>query len=68
MMLGAHLISSGRKFQSEADAVSINSFPNVIVSLRFGTSDVVFLISSDDWGGTSLISHIHMKVLHNGGI
>ena len=42
MMLGAHLISPGRKFQSEADAVSINRFPNVIVSLRFGTSDVVF--------------------------
>ena len=42
MMLGAHLISSGRKFQSEGDAVSIHRFPNVIVSLRFGTSDVVF--------------------------
>ena len=42
MMLGEHLISSGRKFQSKADAVSINRFPNVIVSLRFGTSDVLF--------------------------
>ena len=41
-MLGAHLISSGRKFQSEADTVSINRFSNVIVSLLFGTSDVVF--------------------------
>ena len=39
MMLGAHLISSGRKFQSEVDTVSINRFPNVIVSLRFGTSE-----------------------------
>ena len=67
-MLGAHLISSGRKFQSEADAVSINRFTNVIVSFRFGTSDVVLLISGDDWGGTSLISHIYKKVLHNGGI
>ena len=63
MMLGARLISSRRKFQSEVDAVSINRFPNVIVSLRFGTSDVVLLISGDDWGG-----HIHKKVLHNGGI
>ena len=42
MMLGARLISPGRKFQSEADEVSINRFPNVIVSLLFGTSDVVF--------------------------
>ena len=39
MMLGAHLISSGRKFQS---AVSINLFPNLTVLLRFGTSDGVF--------------------------
>ena len=36
MMLGAHLISSGRKFQSEAAAVSINLFPNLTVLLRFG--------------------------------
>ena len=42
MMLGAHLISSGRKFQSEASAVSINLFPNLTVLLRFGTSDGVF--------------------------
>ena len=33
--LGAHLISSGRKFQGEADAVSIKRFPNVIVSFLF---------------------------------
>ena len=58
MMLGAHPISSGRKFQGEADAVSNNRFPNVFF-LRFGTSDVILLISGDDWGGTSLISHIH---------
>ena len=63
MMLGAHLISSGGKLQSEADAVSINRLPNVIVSLRFGTSDGVF---ADLLGGTSLIGHIHKKVLHNG--
>ena len=43
MMLGAHLISLGRNHQSEADPVSINCFPNVIVSLRFGTSDIVFV-------------------------
>ena len=42
MMVGAHLISSGRKFQSEAAAVSINLFPNLTVLLRFGTSDGVF--------------------------
>ena len=42
MMLGAHLISSGRKFQSEAAAVSINLFPNLTVLLRFGTSDGLF--------------------------
>ena len=42
MMLGAHLISSGRKFQREADAVSINLFPNLTALLRFGTSDGVF--------------------------
>ena len=41
-MFGTHLISSGRKFQSEAAAVSINLFPNLTVLLRFGTSDVVF--------------------------
>ena len=41
-VLGAHLISSERKFQSESDAVSINRFPNVIVSLRFVTSDFLF--------------------------
>ena len=41
-MVGAHLITSGRKFQSEVDAVSTNRFPNVIVSLQFGTSDVEF--------------------------
>ena len=41
--LGEHLISSGRKVQREVDAVSIKRFPNVIVSLRFGTSDVVFV-------------------------
>ena len=42
MMLGAYMISSGRNFQSEADSVSINFFPSVIVLLRFGTSDFVF--------------------------
>ena len=42
MMLGAHLISSARKFQSKADVVFINRFPNVIGLLRFGTSDSVF--------------------------
>ena len=41
MMMGEHLISSGRNFQSEANTVSINRFPNVIVSLRLGTSNVV---------------------------
>ena len=42
MMLGVRLISSGRKFQSEAAAVSINLFPNLTVLLRFSTSDSVF--------------------------
>ena len=42
MMLGAHLTSSGRKFQSEAAAVSINLFQNLAVLLRFGTSGDVF--------------------------
>ena len=42
MMLGAHMISSVRKFKREADAVSINRFPTVIVLLRFGNSDFVF--------------------------
>ena len=41
MMMGEHLISSRRNFQSETNTVSINRFPNVIVSLRFGTSNVV---------------------------
>ena len=42
MILGTHLIFSGRKFQSELAAVSIILLPNVTVLLRFGTSDVVF--------------------------
>ena len=42
MMLDTHLISYGRKFHSEAAAVSINLFSNLTVLLRFGTSDVVF--------------------------
>ena len=41
-MFGTHLTSSGRKFQSEAAAISINLFPKLTVLLRFGTSDVVF--------------------------
>ena len=42
MMFGAHLISSGRKFQHEAAAVSINLFSNLTALLRFGTGDDVF--------------------------
>ena len=69
MMVGAHLISSGRKFQSEAAAVSINLFPNLTVLLRFSTIVMMYLlISGDDWGGTSLINHINTVVLQNGGL
>ena len=52
-MLSTQFLSSVRKFQSKAVAVSINLFPNLTVLLRFGTSDVVLLISGDDWCGTS---------------
>ena len=38
MMVGAHLISSGRKFQSEAAAVSINLFPNLTYNLTYNKS------------------------------
>ena len=55
MMLGAHLISSGRKFQSEAAAVSINLFPNLTVLLRFGTSDGVF--ADQGWGQVQLTKY-----------
>ena len=67
-MLGTHLISSGRKFQSEAAAVSINLFPNLTVFLRFGTSDVILLNEGDDWDGTSLVNHINTMELQNGGL
>ena len=67
-MFGTHLISSGRKFQSEAAAVSINLFPNLTVLLRFGTSDVVFADLRGRLGWTSLINHINTMVLQNGGL
>ena len=41
MLLGAHLTSSGRMFQSGTAAVSIGLFP-MLVLLRFGTSNVVY--------------------------
>ena len=43
MMLGTHLISSGKNFQSETAAISINLFPILTVLLRFCASGVVFV-------------------------
>ena len=41
MMFGAHLISSGRKYQSEADAVSIDQFPNIVYNHMVDFIDIV---------------------------
>ena len=68
-MFGTHLISSGGKFQREADAVSINHFLSLAVLLRFGTSDVVFADLRGRLGWYQfIINHINTMVLQNGGL
>ena len=59
--------------RKKSSKVKQTQYPSTVFQMLLFHYDSVLvmlylLISGDDWGGTSLISHVHKKVLHNGGI
>ena len=68
-----HDVGCTRSHPEESSKVKQPQYPSTVFQMLLFHYDLVLvmlylLILDDDWGGTSLISHMYKKVLHNAGI